>query len=281
MINDANLLRAFVMVAELGSFTLAATQLFRSQSAVSLQIKRLESATGCILLERDSHHVFPTEEGKAFLIHAKNVLEALSQLDDYVSGKYVNGAVCITEFASLLFNHYELEQLCSLIKRGNRSFSIVSLDEARHCAAQDDFAVVLLEERSEFGSNKDNYLSDVHLVSRGDGGPAAAEELPLIISPSTADLIKFVNDHTLRARLTSGPVVKVPSMSASVRLVQAGVGQALLPASHELSACASSGKVVGSVGIRAAIDVRVGGVERGIIKKVLSRASRSPTTQES
>ena len=39
---DSDLLRTFVAVAETGNFTRAADQVRRTQSAVSMQIKRLE-----------------------------------------------------------------------------------------------------------------------------------------------------------------------------------------------------------------------------------------------
>jgi DNA-binding transcriptional LysR family regulator len=49
---DNELLRAFVGVAEGGGFTRAAERLHLTQSAVSAQIKRLETQTGCALLTR-------------------------------------------------------------------------------------------------------------------------------------------------------------------------------------------------------------------------------------
>ena|ERR1700729_4275365 len=49
---DIDLLRSFVLIAEEGSFTRAAERVGRTQSAVSQQIRRLESLVGHRLVER-------------------------------------------------------------------------------------------------------------------------------------------------------------------------------------------------------------------------------------
>ena len=49
---DLGTLRSFVTIAESGSMTRAAARLFMTQSAISMQIKRLEKSLGCSVLER-------------------------------------------------------------------------------------------------------------------------------------------------------------------------------------------------------------------------------------
>ena len=62
---DMDLLRALVAIADSGSFSAAALRLGRTQSAISLQIKRLEEAVGHPLLERSQGRVVgPTAEGR-------------------------------------------------------------------------------------------------------------------------------------------------------------------------------------------------------------------------
>lgn len=86
-----DLLRAFVAVAECGSFTTAARQLGTRQSTVSQQIRRLEDLAGRRLLERDTHRVALSAEGEAFLDHARRVLEAHGRLDAHLSGLHLRG----------------------------------------------------------------------------------------------------------------------------------------------------------------------------------------------
>jgi len=49
---DTALLRAFVAVVDTGNFSRAARRLNRTQSALSMQIKRLEDAVETVLFER-------------------------------------------------------------------------------------------------------------------------------------------------------------------------------------------------------------------------------------
>ena len=71
---DLDLVRAFLVVCEQRSFTRAGERLGRSQSAVSLQVRRLEEQLGQPLLSRDPRHVAPTEQGAAFLPQARRLL---------------------------------------------------------------------------------------------------------------------------------------------------------------------------------------------------------------
>jgi DNA-binding transcriptional LysR family regulator len=71
---DPDLLRAFVLIAEGGSFTRAAERVGRTQSAVSMQIRRLEEMLGHTLLVRTSKGVQPTPQGMWLLERARSLL---------------------------------------------------------------------------------------------------------------------------------------------------------------------------------------------------------------
>ena len=71
---DLDLLRTFACVAECGGFTRAGEQLGRTQSAVSLQIKRLEEAVGCPLIARTTRSLSLTRDGEQLLGHARKIL---------------------------------------------------------------------------------------------------------------------------------------------------------------------------------------------------------------
>ena len=71
---DTDLLRAFVAVAETRSFTRAADTLYRTQSAVSQQIRRLEDTLGCRVFARDTRGVRLTGEGETLLAYARRML---------------------------------------------------------------------------------------------------------------------------------------------------------------------------------------------------------------
>ena len=73
---DVDAVRAFALVAELKSFTRAAQAVGMTQSAVSLQLKRLETRLDRRLIERTPRSVELTAEGAAFLDHARDLLAA-------------------------------------------------------------------------------------------------------------------------------------------------------------------------------------------------------------
>jgi DNA-binding transcriptional LysR family regulator len=71
---DPDLLKAFVAVAEHRSFTRAATALNRTQSAVSMQIKRLEERLDTTLLHRTKTRVELSPAGEGLLGYARRIL---------------------------------------------------------------------------------------------------------------------------------------------------------------------------------------------------------------
>ena len=68
------LLRTFVTVIEVESYTHAATLLGRTQPAISLQMKRLEDLVGKPLIQRTGRVVTLTEQGEALIVHARQIL---------------------------------------------------------------------------------------------------------------------------------------------------------------------------------------------------------------
>ncbi len=73
---DIEAVQAFVLVADLKSFTRAAEALDTTQSAISLKIKRLEDGLGRRLLERTSRLVRLSAEGNTFLAPARSLVAA-------------------------------------------------------------------------------------------------------------------------------------------------------------------------------------------------------------
>ena len=73
---DIDTVQAFLLVAELQSFTRTAEALGATQAAVSMKLQRLESVLGKRLVERSPRAVALTAAGAAFLPHARALIEA-------------------------------------------------------------------------------------------------------------------------------------------------------------------------------------------------------------
>ncbi|WP_409523901.1 LysR family transcriptional regulator [Nitrincola sp. MINF-07-Sa-05] len=72
---DTDVLRMFVAIAETGSFTRAANQVFRTPSALSMQIKRLEETLGKTLFLREARQVSLTPDGEVLLSYGRRLLK--------------------------------------------------------------------------------------------------------------------------------------------------------------------------------------------------------------
>lgn len=68
------------------SFTRAAEELFLSQPAVSIQVKRLEESVGMPLVEQMGKRIFLTEVGKELFEACRDVLDRLRVLDEDMTG---------------------------------------------------------------------------------------------------------------------------------------------------------------------------------------------------
>ncbi|PSJ61681.1 LysR substrate-binding domain-containing protein [Pseudaminobacter soli (ex Li et al. 2025)] len=83
---DLDQLQTFIMIADTGSFTRAAEEVHRTQSAVSMQMRRLEERIGKPLFEKDGRNNKLTEEGERLLSYARRLIhlnrETLAAFDD-------------------------------------------------------------------------------------------------------------------------------------------------------------------------------------------------------
>ncbi|WP_417780326.1 LysR family transcriptional regulator [Stutzerimonas xanthomarina] len=118
-------LNAFIAVAEMGSFSLAAERLHLTQPAVSKRLASLESQLNVRLFDRLGREIGLTEAGRALLPRAYQILNvlddtrrALTNLNGDVSGR-------LTLATS---HHIGLHRLPPLLRRFTRAYPDVNLD---------------------------------------------------------------------------------------------------------------------------------------------------------
>lgn len=92
---DSDLLRTFVAVAEAGNVTRAADRLGRTQSAVSMQIRKLESIVEDTLFERGSRGVKLTRKGETLIGNARRIVSLLEETATSLRGPPLDGPVRI------------------------------------------------------------------------------------------------------------------------------------------------------------------------------------------
>lgn len=86
-------LKCFVAVVDAGSLSAAAPEVNRSQSAVSMQLKKLESALGCQLLLRGPRRHQITPEGQKLLGYARRMLDLHAETQAAFHGKALTGRI--------------------------------------------------------------------------------------------------------------------------------------------------------------------------------------------
>jgi DNA-binding transcriptional LysR family regulator len=90
---DLDQLQSFCAIADCGSFTEAARRVNKTQSAVSMQIKRLEERLGHALLSRDGRSVSLTQHGEALYSRARKMLKINAEIMDLFDDQEMAGAI--------------------------------------------------------------------------------------------------------------------------------------------------------------------------------------------
>ncbi len=120
---DVDQLKTFLAIADTGSFTKAADEVNKTQSAVSMQMKRLEETIDRLLFARDGRAMRLTTDGERFIGQARKIVA----LNDEVMSSYntpeISGTVRLgtpDDYAELL--------LPEVLARFHRSHPLVTID---------------------------------------------------------------------------------------------------------------------------------------------------------
>lgn len=235
---DIHLLRSFCEVAERGGFTAAAKGLNLTQSAISAQVRRLETLLGARLLERNNRSVSLTEAGERLLVHARRLLllndEALDDLD--VADK-VQGVVRLG-----IPSDYAAHLLPRVLERFGKAYSEVRLELV--CELSVDLLRLLHRGRLDLAlvtrqhnSSGGDLVRRERLVwvGRADSRLARADPLPLALFPPGYCIFR---ESALEALRIQGRRCRIACTSRSLSGIRAAVSAGLavsVVAEHTLS----------------------------------------------
>ncbi len=155
-------LRALVAIADEGSFSAAAKRIGRTQSAVSLQIAKLEDRLQARLLERSSRSVEPTVAGETLIAYARRILSLADEAVQSISALHAGEPLRIG-FA----DHLVPQHLHALLTRFRDAHPQVALELRLGCGSE------LIEALGQ------GELNLVVAGPEGDGGHVLAHE-PLV-----------------------------------------------------------------------------------------------------
>jgi DNA-binding transcriptional LysR family regulator len=229
---DIDLLRAFVSVADLGSFTRAAESLLRRQSTLSLQIKRLEEGLDRRLLDRSARRVRLTVAGEALLDQARQLLELNDRLLARLDQPELEGRVRLGTPEDFATTH--LPQVLARFARTHPGVQLeVTCDLTLTLLGrfrQGDFDLVLVKrepERSDRGVRV--WREPLVWVAADQLALDRDAPLPLVVSPPPCVYRKRAVDSLARARRRWRVAYSCASLAGQHAAVRAGLGATVLP----------------------------------------------------
>ncbi|ACB75017.1 LysR family transcriptional regulator [Opitutus terrae] len=239
---DSRQLLAFAALARCQSFTLAAKELFLTQSAVSHAIKALEAEVGSRLVDRANRRVLLTQAGEQFLRHVEKILREMEAARAGLDALSRWGHGRLRVGASTTACQYLLP---TVLREFKQSFpkSVITIEPGDHATQVEllqsnriDLAIMLQPEtRGEFDfvplfqDELRLLTSPVHAwvqQERTTPGSLAAETIVLYNKASYT--FRLVTDYFRQERMTIGHFIELGSMDAIKELVKIGVGVGVL-----------------------------------------------------
>lgn len=236
-------LKAFVTVAELGSFVRTAQTLNLSQPALSRRIQKLERSLGAPLLERSTRHVRLTMVGRDFLPKVRHFIDELetSVLGISDLGARSSGLVSIAAVPTAVF--YFLPQAIARFSRKYPRIRIRILDiganEGLDAVARGevDFGINFIgasHSDIEFTKLVDDPFMlacrhDHPLASRKRVSWAELRSERVITVGRNSGNRAIIDNALAQHGLQLGWSYEVAHLSGSLGLIEAGLGVAVLP----------------------------------------------------
>lgn len=228
---DIDLLRTFAAVADSGSFTAAASMVARTQSAVSMQVKRLEDAVGKRVFERSSRSLALTRDGDLLLGYARRLLELHDESLRRLKAPPVTGQVRlgVTEY-------FVPNQLPVILARFAQRHPGVRLDVTMGLSAdlrralregKLDAAIVRTTDAAE-GKNALWHEPQHWVAAEGFEVP---DPIPLVALPPGCVLRDFAIETFKRGRRAWRLAYSGNSMASVQAAILAGLGVSILSAS--------------------------------------------------
>jgi DNA-binding transcriptional LysR family regulator len=236
-------LKVFCDVVETGSFSVAASQNYITQSAVSQQLRTLESKYHCKLLERGRSGAKPTPAGEVLYQASREILERYREIETRLqeSGKVVSGSLRVAIVYSV-----GLHELPPYMKEYLREFPQVNVhvEYSRPNKIYDDVianridlgivafpakhpqvtVIPFREDRLVVACPPDHQFADLRKlpINRLDGEPFVGFERDISTRKATDQVLK---DHNVNVRY----VAEYDNIETIKRAVEIGQGIAIIP----------------------------------------------------
>lgn len=228
-----DLLRSFVTIAEEGSFQEAANRIGRTQSAVSMQVQRLEQMVGHRLFRRERPTVSLTAKGEALLGYARRILAL--QEEAFIS-------MTQPEPEGVLRFGIPDDYAGGVLPRILESFAACQprMEIAVHCAPSVDLAALIKEGALDLAvvtrpldGNSGQLIGREQLVWVSSYQHAAhlQDVLPLAVFREDCDIRRWATQSLANSGRNYRVAYSSPNLSALLAMTGAGLAVAVMPRS--------------------------------------------------
>ncbi|MBO0663446.1 LysR family transcriptional regulator [Jiella sp. MQZ9-1] len=231
---DVDLLRTFVAICETGNFTRAAERVFRSPSAVSLQVKKLEDLVGRPLFRRETRSVELTIDGECLLGFARKLLRLNDEALEHFRRPVMEGRVRFgaPDDSGIFAIPEILKRFASTHPQVEVEVRLDTSDELRRRCLAGDLDVVLFTCENGFGLPVRPVHTEMLVwVGMKNGCAAMHDPLPLAVAEHGC----FWRSLALSALQQAGLDYRIAYSSgqcqAQIAAVEADLAVAALPTS--------------------------------------------------
>jgi DNA-binding transcriptional LysR family regulator len=219
---DVGLLRTLIAVADCGSMSTAAGRLHMTQGAVSQRIKRLETTTGQVLMQRDQLGARLTPAGERLLASARQLVDLndaiLATLTPALSGRVRLGVPhdLIGTHLPPMLHHFAQ-------RHPDIDVALVagSSHELRRAWETHKVDLALIEEPAGEGTGEQLSLEQPVWVGAAGGRAWSRRPLPVCLVSDTCVFRQPVDAALRQAGIAARTVIDYASMEATTATVQA------------------------------------------------------------
>jgi DNA-binding transcriptional LysR family regulator len=239
---DFGQLEAFVQVAAHHSFSSAAKVLQLTQPSITARIQALEREMGEELFDRSGRAVRLTDAGSILLPYAERMLQMLREAKEGVEDVRRVQAGSLRVGSALTISTYVLPRILRTFHSRYPGVEVIV-----HTGRSEQVLAMLLSDEVQVGlahylthpdvETVNLYADEVILVANPDhpfaaDGQATIEEVstqPVILGDRGSSYYGLIHDFFRQAGVVPNVVMELDSMEATKRMVEEGLGIALLP----------------------------------------------------
>lgn len=230
---DPRLLRAFIAIADAGSFTQAAERLNMTQSTISQQLARLEDAVGQRLVDRDTRPIQPTAAGERLLGYARRILDLQHEAETALGDPAGTAPVRIGVPEDIV--NSQMADVFGGFAKGNRAARLdvtagLSRDLARRYRAG-EFDIVVVKEAVAEPDCRASFPEPMAWFESADRQSDWADPIPLVVFPPGGLYREAMFERIGREQRRWYIAFSGSSLRNVLVGVEAGLGLSLLPKS--------------------------------------------------